>query len=77
MNNETNKILSYIDKSGFYLQKVYDLRKKHNNIKDFQVMFGYIVMEIVSEHKEFLYLNRQKIELPELAHMFFERTIHV
>lgn len=74
MNLETNKILSYIDKSGFYLDKVYDLRKKHNNIKDFQMMFGYVVMEILNENKEFIHLNRNKIELPELAHMFFERN---
>lgn len=71
MNRETNQILDFIDKSGYYLQKVKDLRAKHNNIRDFRVMLGYVVMEIVSENKQFLHLKRDKIELHEMSERYF------
>jgi len=75
MNKETGQILDYINKSGHYLERVQSLRMKHNNIKDFQVMLGYVIMEIVSEEKKFINLKRGNIELPEISVTLFERGI--
>jgi hypothetical protein len=71
MNKETSLINDYINGSGYYLDKVEQLRKKFNNIKDFQNQFGYVIMEIVNEEKKFLNLSRKNIELPELAQKYF------
>lgn len=72
MNKETQQILEHINKSGYALEKIDQLRSKWNNIKDFQNQFGYLVMEILSEEKKFLNLSRNKIDLPILAHRFFD-----
>jgi hypothetical protein len=72
MNKETLLINNYIQNRVGYIDKVSQLRKKHNNIKDFQVMFGYLVMDIVNNEKSFINLKRSEIDLPSLAAKFFE-----
>ena len=74
MNKETRQLSDYIEKSGYYLDKVEKLREKHNNIKDFQNMLGYVIMEIVSEEKKFINLSRKEIDLPKLTEMYFSRS---
>lgn len=63
----------FINDNIYYLDKVSDLRKKHNNIKDFQNMLGYVIMEIVSTEKSFINMKRNNIDLPAMAGSFFER----
>ena len=74
MNKETSILVEHIDKSGYALERIEQLRQKHNNIKDFQVMLGYLIMEIVSEEKKFINLSRKNIDLPMISQMYFERT---
>lgn len=74
MNKETGILVEHIDKSSYALERIETLRQKHNNIKDFQVMLGYLIMEIVSEEKKFLNLSRKNIDLPMISQMYFERT---
>ena len=74
MNKETSILVEHIDKSGHALERIEQLRQKHNNIKDFQVMLGYLIMEIVSEEKKFINLSRKNIDLPMISQMYFERT---
>lgn len=71
MNKETLMINNYIDAHKSYQGKVRQLREKYNNTKDFQVMFGYLVMEIVSTDKSLMNLNRANIDLPLLSQKFF------
>lgn len=72
MNKETLMINNYIQAHKSYHGKINELRKKHNNIKDFQVMFGYLIQDIVNTDKSFLNLKRSEIDLPTLATKFFE-----
>jgi len=71
MNKETNQISDYISNSGFYLEKIDSLRKKYTNIKDFQLMLSYMIMEIVNEEKKFINLSRKNIDLQELTNKYF------
>jgi hypothetical protein len=71
MNKETAQVVDYIDKSGHYLEKIGNLRVKFNNIKDFQNMIGYVVMEIVNEEKRFIHLSRKNIDLPLITQRYF------
>jgi len=71
VNKETSLLLDYIDKSGFFLEKIKGLRVKHNNVKDFQAIVGYVVMEIVSKEKKFMHLKRNNIELDQITMRYF------
>lgn len=71
MNKETSQLIDYIEKSGFYLDKVDQLRSKYNNIKDFQNQVGYLIMEIVSEEKKFINLSRKNIDLDLITLKYF------
>ena len=71
MNKETSLILEHINKNGHCCEKLSQLRSKHRNIKDFQVMLGYLVMEVVSEEKKFMNLSRKNIDLPYLTKVLF------
>lgn len=72
MNKETQVLIDYINKSGYYLEKVDKLKQKFNNIKDFTNQFGYVIMEIVGKEPTFLHLNRSNIELQELSVIYFK-----
>lgn len=74
MNKETSILVEYINKSGYAQERIEQLRQKHKNIKDFQTMLGYFIMEIVSEEKKFINLSRKNIDLPMISQMYFERT---
>jgi hypothetical protein len=71
LNKETQLIHDYITSSGYYLNKIDDLKKRYTNIKDFQLMFSYVIMEILSEEKKFVNLSRKNIELIELTNLYF------
>jgi hypothetical protein len=71
MNKETEQILNYINKSGHYLDKIADIRVKWNNLKDFQLLVGYVIMEIVSQEKAFMHISRKNIEINLIAERYF------
>jgi len=71
VNKETTQIVDYINKSGHYLEKIGELRVKHNNIKDFQLLLNYVIMEIVNEEKKFVHLSRKNIDLPKITELYF------
>lgn len=71
MNKETQQVFDYIEQSGFYLNKIDDIKAKYPNIKDFTLMVSYCIMEIVNTEKKFIHLNRKALELPKLAIKFF------
>lgn len=71
MNKETSLLADYITKSGYYLEKIDNLKKKHLNSKDFFNSFGYLIMEILNEEKRFINLSRKNIDLPGLSNKYF------
>ena len=74
MNRETSIIWEHFSKSGYAQERLEQLRDKYPNTKDFQTMLGYLIMEIVSEEKNFINLSRKNIDLPILSQMLFERN---
>lgn len=71
MNKETSLLADYITQSGYYLEKIDNLKKKHPNSKDFFNSFGYLVQEILNEEKKFINLSRKNIDLPGLSNIYF------
>lgn len=71
MNKETAQLIDYINSSGFYLDKLDQLKKKFNNSKDYQNQLGYVIMEIVSTEKKFINMSRKNIDLPMISQIYF------
>lgn len=71
MNRETQQLLNYIDKSGFYLDKIASIRLKYSNIKDFNNMLGYVIMDIVNTERSFFNINRKNIEIELITEKYF------
>lgn len=71
MNKETQLINDHIKQSGYCLDKIDKIRKQHSNFKDFNVMLGYLVMEIVNEEQKLIKLSRKNIDLQKLSELYF------
>ena len=73
MTTETELIHRYINKSGYYLEKINQLKTKcDTNLSLFKNLFGYVVMEIVNENKDFLYFKRLNLEVDDLAKIYWD-----
>jgi len=71
MNKDTMKIYNYISTSPHYLKKIYDLKWKYTNIKEFYLMLNYVIMDIVSKEPQFIYIPRENIDLIKLTLTYY------
>lgn len=71
MTKETNKVISFIKANDYYLQRVNKIRTNNHNIKDFTNNVTDVIMELINREKPFYGIDRRKIEIHDVAEVFF------
>jgi len=71
MNRISLKILQYILDSDKYWLRIRMKRSEYKNIKDFTYQVGYIIMDIVNKEPKFFDINRNDIDIDNIAQELF------
>ena len=71
MNRETMKIVSFIEQNEQYKGKLISIRERFPNYKDFMNQVGYVIMEILSNERQFYDYPRNDIQISKIVDLYF------